>query len=91
MYLNSTPSPPSAGSYVRIQSAQNPSANLCLGVVTNSAQSEILLEPCTRNLTTFILPSGAPSTTQIELAGSATPQLCITAAQSLSENTPVIL
>ncbi|VDB90015.1 unnamed protein product [Peniophora sp. CBMAI 1063] len=71
---------------------QNLDSNLCVGAVADSAQSEILLEPCTRNLTMFVLPSGADNT-QIVLGGVPTgqPELCITASQSQAGNTPVIL
>ncbi|VDB90016.1 unnamed protein product [Peniophora sp. CBMAI 1063] len=81
-----------AGSTVQIHSAQNPSANLCLGAVAGTQQSEILLEPCSRNLTTFVLPDGMANT-QIELVGavSGQPDLCITALESQAGNTPVIL
>ncbi|KZV66632.1 ricin B lectin [Peniophora sp. CONT] len=80
-----------AGSIVQIHSAQN---NLCLGAVAGTQQSEILLEPCSSDLTTFILTAGtSTAATQIELVGNATgqPALCITAAQSQAGNTPVIL
>ncbi|VDB90017.1 unnamed protein product [Peniophora sp. CBMAI 1063] len=86
------------GASVQFHSTQNPSANLCLGAVAGTQQSELLLEPCTRSLTTFKLPNGAPlNATQIQLVDSQTgpgqpqPLLCITAREAQAGNTPVIL